>query len=249
MIPRNPKKKAADRAAFRVKSLRVSNQRHENLLRHVFRQSHVSAHMQRKAINRWMPPAVKQRERLFIARDHPPEQQTVAHQLHLALHLMSFDGWPRLSLHIPPRTPKSSPILPSSRLTPSLFHRNGAISRERQSPDWCLPAVVGRLRLDSARKQLRSAPHRIAPAVFRSAGVPPALFGSPYRSPRSVLICLENIHCRSFSGGRSLSSDKKNRRAAPSFRGAVPASSRFCGSPSPGHYRAIAVLDQTPALE
>src|SRR5271156_6114345 len=106
MIPRNPKKEAAESSAFRVKSFRVSNQRHENLLRHIFRQSHVPAHMQRKAINRWMPAAVKQRERLFIARDHSPEQQTVAHQLHLDLHLISFDGWPRLSLHIHARRPK-----------------------------------------------------------------------------------------------------------------------------------------------
>jgi hypothetical protein len=92
MIPRNPKKEAAERAARRIKSFRVSNQRHENLLRHVFRQSHISAHMQRKAIYRWVPAAVKQRECLFIAGYHPPEQQTVAHQFRLVLHLKWFDG-------------------------------------------------------------------------------------------------------------------------------------------------------------
>ena len=94
MIPGNPKKETAKRSALWIKSFRVSNQRHENLLRHVFRQSHVSAHMQSKTINGRVPPAVKQRECLFVAGYHPPEQQTVAHQFRFVLHLIWFDGRP-----------------------------------------------------------------------------------------------------------------------------------------------------------
>jgi hypothetical protein len=73
MIPGNPEKEAADSAALRIESFGVSNQRHENLLRHIFRQSHVSAHMQCETVNGRVPAAIKGRERLLIAGYHPPE--------------------------------------------------------------------------------------------------------------------------------------------------------------------------------
>src|ERR1700691_1116683 len=94
MIPGNSRKEAAKRSALRIKSFRISNQRHENLLRHVFRQSHVCAHMQSRTIKGRVPATVKQRERLFVAGYHPPEQQTVAHQFRLAFHRIWFDGRP-----------------------------------------------------------------------------------------------------------------------------------------------------------
>jgi hypothetical protein len=80
MIPGYPKEESAECPSLGIESLRVANQRHEDLLGHVLSYRRIAAHMQSKPVNRWMFAPVEKRKRFFVTGQHPPNQAVVGHR-------------------------------------------------------------------------------------------------------------------------------------------------------------------------
>ena len=74
VIARHSDQKCSQRTTRRVKLIRAADQHHENLLGYFFGDGRVSAHAQRKAVDRALSPAIQGREALFLAGLHAPQQ-------------------------------------------------------------------------------------------------------------------------------------------------------------------------------